>query len=303
MIESIKVTNHIGESMTVNLKSPEESGLAVRRIDGIGPVKATVNTLDIASIDGVIFNSATLGSRNIVFDFKFVSTANETIEDVRRKTYRYFPIRRNISLEIAGGSRTGIVNGYVESNEPNIFSPDSGSIISIICPSALFSSSVVVETIFSGSIGAFEFPFENASLTEPLLEFGIQLIDTRKTVYYEGDISTGVTIIVDFLGSVTDLTIHSVTSNKSMTIVSSKVTSLTGSNFSFGDQLIVSTVKGQKSIYLLRNGTYHNILNALGTNIDWFEIEPGDNVFTFSAVSGIGNIQMSIMHSLVFEGL
>lgn len=303
MIESIKVTNHLGESVLLELKSPEKSGLAVRRIDGLGPVKATLNTLDIASIDGVLFNSATLGSRNIVFDFKFVATATESIEDLRRKTYKYFPIRRNVTLEINTTSRKGIAEGYVESNEPNIFSPDSSTIISVLCPSALFNSDVVVETVFSGSIPNFEFPFENASTTEKLIETGFLLIDKRKTVYYEGDIATGVIILVDFLASVTDLTIYSVTSGQSMTILSSKVASLTGSNFVYGDKLILSTVKGEKYIHLLRGTTTWNILNALGTNIDWFELLPGDNVFTFSAVSGIDNIQMSVLHNLVFEGL
>ena len=43
MIKAVTVTNHLGESLTMDLMQPEGSGFTVRSISGLGPVKATVN--------------------------------------------------------------------------------------------------------------------------------------------------------------------------------------------------------------------------------------------------------------------
>ncbi len=48
---------------------------------------------------------------------------------------------------------------------------------------------------------AFEFPFENNSLTENLLEFGEIRLDTRAELNYEGDADTGVVINIHFNGA------------------------------------------------------------------------------------------------------
>ena len=67
MIKTVKVTNYLGESITLELGRPEKSGLLVREISGLGPSKANVNFSDLSTGDGGIFNSARVTSRNIVF--------------------------------------------------------------------------------------------------------------------------------------------------------------------------------------------------------------------------------------------
>ena len=58
MIRTITVKNYLGDSIKLNLARPEESGFVVKSITGLGPGKATVNTTEVATNDGGLFNSA-----------------------------------------------------------------------------------------------------------------------------------------------------------------------------------------------------------------------------------------------------
>lgn len=55
MIKSVTVVNHLGESLKLDLASPEKSGFIVKSIEGLGPVKATVNTAKMSTTDGALY--------------------------------------------------------------------------------------------------------------------------------------------------------------------------------------------------------------------------------------------------------
>ena len=131
MIDSFTVTNQLGESLEVILREPEKSGLYVESIEGLGPVKASINTTDLASADGALFNSARLSTRNIVITLGMLF--DPTVEDVRQKAYRFFPVKSKVTLRFNTDRRTVTTVGYVESNDPNIFSKDETTQVSIIC--------------------------------------------------------------------------------------------------------------------------------------------------------------------------
>lgn len=159
MIKSIEVTNYLGESIKLVLDRPEETGIAIRNIQGLGPGKADINIGESSTGDGGDYNSARLQSRNITFDLVFLFTP--TIEQVRHLTYKYFPIKKRIKLVIETGLRTSEISGYVESNEPDIFSSQETTQISIVCPDPSFYSNNIQNTLFSGIESLFEFPFSN----------------------------------------------------------------------------------------------------------------------------------------------
>jgi len=303
MIQSVTVTNHLGESLTMELRSPEKSGFFIRGIDGLGPSKATVNITEILAADGGFFNSSRVGTRNIVMDIGFMDGGFDSIETIRQKTYKFFPPKKELTIEVVTDNRIGVTTGYVETNEPNIFSKMQTSMISIICPRSFFYGKEIIQTTFSGIDSAFSFPWENPSLTLSLIEFGQVYIDTVRSVFYTGDESTGVTIYVSFLGAVNDLSIHNATTGESMEISSDKLIELTGEDFQYGDHLIISTLRGNKYIHLIRDGLTVNILNTLDVLSDWFRIDRGDNVFLYTADSGLANMQFVIEHRIVYGGL
>lgn len=301
MIKAVTVTNYIGESKRFVLPQPELSGFALFRMEGIGPPKATINTTESVTLDGSSFNSSRAQQRNIVLSLMFLPTP--LIEDARHETYKYFPIKQRVTLLIETDRRTVETYGYVESNEVDIFSSVETTQISIICPDPYFYSEGYSSTIFYGIEPAFEFIFSNESLMEPLIEFGYIRNMTEQTVWYEGDAETGVTITIHVVGEVHNITIYNVQTREKMRIDTNKLEALTGRGLSSGDEVIINTVRGEKSVKLLREGLYSNILNCLDKGSDWFTLHKGDNVFTYVADSGAENLQFKIENRTVYEGV
>lgn len=304
MIKSITVTNYLGDSLVLDLARPELSGFVVKSVTGLGAGKSTINTTEVATNDGSIYNSARLSSRNIVLSLAFLW--KPTIEDVRHLSYKFFPIKRMVTLLIETDNRLAQITGYVESNEPTIFSKDEGSDISIICPDPFFYSAGedgTNVTTFSGIDSLFEFPFSNESLTENLLEMGSIQNLMDKVVVYDGDSEIGITITIYIMGPTTNIAIYNTGTRETMRIDTDKITSIMGSGLTAGDEIIICTVKGKKSITLLRNGVRTNILNCLDKNTDWFTLAKGDNVFAYSADTGANNLQFKIENQVIYEGV
>jgi hypothetical protein len=88
-----------------------------------------------------------------------------------------------------------------------------------------------------------------------------------------------------------------------MRIDSSKLITMTGSDIITGDTITINTVKGDKSIYLIRDGKTFNIFNCLDKNTDWFTLSNGDNIFAYTAESGSSNLQFSITNRVAYEGV
>ena len=307
MIKSITVTNYLGDSIKLELGRPEKSGFLIESISGLGPSKANINTTEASMNDGSLFNSARLNQRNIVFEFIFVETINgESIEDVRQKSYKYFPLKKKLDLLIETDNRIAKTTGYVESNEPNIFSSREGSQISIICPDPYFYSAGSDSnntTFFYGIEPVFEFPFSNESLTDPLITFGNIHLKTENVITYKGDTEIGVTIRIHAIGEAENITIYNTGTREIMRIDTTKLESLTGSGIVAGDDIIIKTQKGDKSITLIREGKTTNILNCLDKKTDWFTLVKGDNIFTFTAESGTTNLQFWIESKVIYEGV
>jgi len=474
MINSVKVINYTGDELVMELRNPEKSGFLVYNMTGIGPEKAEIRTTDIVTSDGGFYNSSRLPSRNIVLGLIFASWSGKTVEEIRHESYRYFPIKKPLTLVIEGDERISEITGYVESNEPVIFTSQVYTQLSIICPYPFFydgGPNGLDITIFSGIDPVFEFPFSNESVPavsalprnlfvlnqyqaqksagtlsyeidfpdivitssgvnndvyigsnesystdtryaitpgetytisiesvvasnpgnvntmymQPLffnndvfvslgpktniansktngfiyvtanrvgvrfgwtqlsaainetltiskikLEAGgsatawlpapedttvIEDVETEllimgeiknrseEIVTYSGDSEIGITIIMDAIGPVENVIIHNVLTRERMTIDTNILKTITGSSIVAGDRIIISTVTGTKSIRLLRNGVYTNILNVLGKNISWFQLSKGDNVFAFEAEYGQENLFFRIENRIIYEGV
>lgn len=304
MIKTVTVTNYLGESLTLELKNPWDVGIAITKIEGLGPVKADINSTEISSGDGARFNSARISTRNIVFTFRLLEAP--TVEDSRQKTYKYFPIKTNVTLLFETDNRLCQITGYVESNKPNIFSEEEDTQISIICPNPYFismSNGGMNTVVFFGDEPVFEFPFSNESLTDPLIIFGNIRLRQEEIVTYDGDSEVGFIIKMHALGEVRQITIYNTKTRETMKIDTDILNEITGSGIVAGDEITISTIKGDKHITLLRDGKEINILNALGKDVDWFQLAKGDNRFAYICEYGAENLEFSINYQTLYEGV
>ena len=307
MIYSFAITNYLGDRVKLELGKPEVSGFLIKSVTGLGPVKANVNTTEVVTNDGSMFNSARLSQRNIVFQLAFVETVyGETIEDIRQKSYKYFPAKKSVEIVIETDNRYVKIKGYVESNEPDIFSSQEGTQISIICPDPYFYSAGEDGnnvTDFYTIDPMFEFPFSNESLSDPLLIFGEIQIKTEGVITYHGDSEIGVVIYIHAIGPATNINIYNTETREVMMINTTKLEKLTGKGLVASDDIVINTTKGEKSITLVREGASYNILNCLDKNTDWFTLSKGDNIFAFTAETGVTNLQFRIENQVIYEGV
>lgn len=302
MIKSIKVTNPKGESLVLDLFHPEKSGLIVRSISGLGPPKASINSTDLATADGALYSSARASTRNIVFNLQFMFAP--TIEDSRQLTYKYFPLKKLIKIEVETDNRSLETSGYVESNQPDIFSKEETTQISILCLNPFFYDPNPSVTQFATVTPTFEFPFSNESTNENLIEFGAINLDTRSIIDYIGDVDTGVLITIHALGSVSgSLTIYNVETQEKMIVNLAKIKTLIGKDYGSGDDIIISTVSGDKYVQVLHDGKYTNAIAAIEKLADWFQVSVGRNIFNFTVTKGVENLVMSFSYRNAYGGI
>lgn len=322
MIRSLTVTNYLDESIFIDLFRPEETGLLVKEITGLGPAKGTINITELSTNDGGIHNSARLSTRNIVITFGFLFSP--TIEDVRQKTYKYFPIKKPLTLLIETDNRKVTTVGYVESNEPEIFSKEESAKISIICPDPYLYSDEKLDTMFSGMEPLFEFPFSNELYYEDQfccmgpdteaydtedgtipkrIEFGRVKNRTYENIFYKGDAEIGFHIIMNAIGDVSSIEITNQRTMESMYIDVEWIEILTGFGIINGDRIDICTERGNKYAYLTRGDDTFNIINAIDKDSDWFTLAKGDNLFSYVADDGISNLQFRIESKTAYEGV
>lgn len=88
-----------------------------------------------------------------------------------------------------------------------------------------------------------------------------------------------------------------------MRIDTTKLQKLTGAPIQPGDVIDIDTVRGRRSITLLRDGLARNVLDALDRLSKWIEVSRGVNPISVNADSGIANLQVEIKYDSYYSGL
>lgn len=172
MIYSFKITNHLGESILLELAKPEDTGLLITSVSGLGPVEANLSKSEIPTVDGTTMNNVVLTDRNIVFTIRFFEGNKErlNVEYIRHRCYKYFPIKKVITIEANNDHGTYKIDGYVESNEIEIFSKEEQAEISVVCPDPYFRRTESASKYLSYVVPNFQFPVSFEAVIENIPE-------------------------------------------------------------------------------------------------------------------------------------
>lgn len=276
MLQEVIVTNELDETLTLKMYQPAESGFYIKSIKGLGPSKANVNIIDIVSYDGGLYNSARCDKRNIVFELGAWDTVAD-VERLRQTSYRYFPIKGKIRMQFNTDNRKVNIIGYVESNEPNIWSENVTMSISVICPDPYFKD------IYENSI-----TYTNDG--------------ELHTINYEGDSDAGVTIQLNCGSDVTGLSIQN-TNGQAFTVVDNYLAKKAPNKILANDIIILDTIPNEKGIKLTRGETTYNILNAMNRSSVWFKINRFKRSFKVLAATGQNDIIVTISSPILYEGI
>lgn len=304
MIYFVEAINQKNELLHMELRHPEKSGVNVKEITGISPVGAEIYSTPFGIVDGGLFSGARIPSRTIHMKLGMWSYPGFSIEDSRRVIYNWFRIKEEVQLYFQTDTRYITITGYVSDVDVNIFSQSEEANIDIKCIDPYFYSPYIAAGVVRGIRNNFEFPFDNNSLTEKLIEFGEMSQDTRYTLQYDGDIAVGYRMVLSFLSpNFHNIYLYNLDTRERLNIYTDQVEVMTGKPLQKGDEIIISTRSRNKGCWLVRDGIARNMISMVGKNSDWFKLSKGDNVFAFSSDYGRENISASVTYQNAYAGI
>lgn len=239
------------------------SNYTITEITGLNPSKATINTNDLALLDGARFNSAKINQRNIVITMKI----NQPVETNRINLYKYCIPKKSIKLLYENSTRSVYIDGYIESVDCNFFSNLETMQISIICPKPFFIDSTTTTINFTDNL--------------------------TQTFTNSGDIECGGIFTIK-CGNITGKPIISNNRGESFTI-----------NYAFreNDEIIIDMRDGNKSVMLLRDDEYINILNRIDLSSKWFKLTTGSNTISISVTTGANDVECMLEYNKYYIGV
>ncbi|CDD36245.1 putative uncharacterized protein [Roseburia sp. CAG:309] len=280
---SLSVQNAAGKLLELT----HNENYNVTKVTGLNPPSATINTKTVTNFDGARFNSSRVNMRNIVITLLPV----DPIDANRIALYEYFKVKQFVRIYYKNRLRDVYIDGYVETIEDDFFTMSQNIQISIICPETYFKSVDYGISRFLTVVDLFEAPF---SIPEEGMAVSEKLNNYSVNVTNRGDVSTGMILYGVFTGNVSGLTIWNQLTKSRMAI---------DYQFKAGDELYINTNKGNKSITLLRSGAKSNLINYLKDESIWLVLEPGINSFEYVTEYGQMNVELSIEHADLYQGV
>ena len=277
-----KIQNKNGNILVLTQK---EQVYQLQSIEGLNPPHGTVNTTVIVGMDGALYNSAKLETREIVITLKI----NGDAEQNRLALYSYFRTKEWCRFFYTNESRNVYIDGYVTNVECSLFEQEEIAQITILCPAPYFSDLTEIVDDISSTVALFTFPFSiNEDEPIPISE----LIENREAnVINSSETEVGITIEVTFFSAANSVEIRNATTGEDITV-----------NYSFQnlDVLKIVTVKGKKSLRLMRDGNEINLFPALKKGSVLFQLQVGSNILEYVCD---GDVQIKLYHSNLYRGV
>lgn len=258
-----KLENNQGNIITL---TGNESEYQVISIKGLNPPSAHLNSSNVSGMDGAMYNSSRLNTRNIVILLKI----NGDIEYNRQNLYTFCPTKEKVRFYFSNNNRDVYVDGYVDSVECDLFTNDERMQISIICPQPYFLDMSDTKVDGSSISAFFTFPF-SIDLGSPI-PFSEIVLNNETNLYNDSVNEIGMAIGIDIEANVNTILIRNTRTGETFTLSYA---------FHSGDYVQITTVKGQKSIILTRNGINTNIFAAMQIGSVFFQLAAGDNFFSY----------------------
>lgn len=251
------------------------SQYVVKNIDGLGPIKSDISTIDTPVDPGGTFMSTRTGQRNIVITLGFTPNyqAGTTVSDLRNELYTVFTpgykIELTFTIVIGGVTKLYYIKGWVESHEPLMFSDDPQVQISIICPSPYFTANES-PIVYNLPYGSNTFNFQQPYLLPQSfkLEFDVKSAGNYYSFYLESDSNAGFNVSFPFL---------------------------------VGDKVRIDTNKGSREVVYIRSSATYNIMGYMGGSLVDTRFHPGRNYVRFNEIGATLNAKVT--YQPIYPGL
>lgn len=283
-----------------------ESDFQIVSIDGLYPPQAQINRSTVAGMDGSKFNSSKLNERAITITLKL----NGDVERNRIKLYSYFNTKQWCKFYYKNENRDVYIEGWTETHNVPQFTNKELAQITILCPNPYFKAIDEIINDASKVIEMFEFPFDFgangatniniSSSTDDAIVFSEIDINHITNVINDSETQTGLIIDIEFIKDINKLLIKNTGTGEEFILDRTKY-----GGFLKNDRVIVNTNKGSKSITLIRNAQEINIFPSLKKGSVFFQLNIGDNYFSYLADGGVNDdgVAITFKHYTVYGGV
>lgn len=244
----------------------DEDPLQIRDIKGLGPVKATITTTELAQRGSFPTGSNTPG-RNIVMEVGYnPDWIEHTPSSLRQKLYGYFMPEQPVTLRFFRDDGPPVeIDGFAEDCDPSIFDQDPTMHISVICPDPDFVavSPSIVEGTAKVAPDSVDFTAVSNIATSALLEITAA----------EGDETT-------YDGLIT-FERKTLKPGAELFVIEGTVAE--------GILVRIDSKRGNKLAQVDYGPEQTNILNSMTDESMWPQITPGTNKVKVFLVDGVGD--------------
>lgn len=277
--------NAAGDQLKFGMGTP----FSIVDIQGLNPPAATVNTNQLALMDGAKYNSAKVEMRTLDIAFAIELDPPKN----RIQVYKVLKSKQYVKIIYNGKYRKVYLEGYVTGMPITYFDMKQIVTCSILCPYPYWKEAQEIASELSNVVKAFHFPF--SSTAEPQLVFGYYSTDLGLTVVNEGDVACG--MMIDLYANDT------VVNPKIYNYITGEFIGLNITMY-VGDLITIDTNAGHKTVTLLRNGEVINVFNVVLPNSTWLQLAAGNNTFVYEVETGLASsLLVTFRHYNLYEGV
>lgn len=277
MLTKVEARNAAGNVLTLPFGDPV-SGVYIKSIDGLDPVKANIVTSSFASQDGEQYQTARRPARNIILRLGFAPDwVLTTPKAIRDNLYKWFMTKQQDELR---------------------FYEDSGLVVSIVgrCES---NDSPRTTSDPDATIGMYCFLPDFIGMTNQTIAGSSVSDSTESTASYIGSTDTGFLFTMNVNRTITGFALYMRGADG---IQYEMDFALPSGSMVAGDVLKISSVPGNKYATLTHAGVDTNVLYAISPASPWLILQPGANKIRL-LISGVGAIPYTIQYTDKYGGL
>lgn len=254
--------------------------------DGITSAAAEIATSTVPGMDGDFVNSVQAAPRTITLDLSI----EQSVETAKRAILKVIKPKQSCTLRMEQEGRTLVIGGVVEEIAMPRFTSLAVMQVSIHCAQPFWEDEEETATDISETIPLFffsdadEWQFFEEGEEKP---FGEYDVNRTKVFENDGDAEVGLEIRIVALGEVRNPVVF----NSKAEFIGVSLT------LKAGDEVVITTGKGQKAITLNGQNVISSIMYRDGVPSTWLQLPTGEEEFTIDSDDGTeGNMYFTITY-------
>ncbi len=271
-----------------------EEGAAPYYLDeivGVREIKHDIVTTSAAGASGKKVTGSKAQPRTITITLQIL----ENYQRVSDRLYSFFQPDEDCTLYYYEDDLARKIGYRVES----INIPEHGQkrVVTVVlyCGDPLFYDLAETKVTLSTWLGLIEFPLE---IINPF-EVAERLNDLMVEIYNASNSRLGLRVRFKASGEVRSPMIVDANRNEILRLGTDAVPIVMHA----GDEIEITTGRGNKSATLISGGTRTNIINGVAYPPHWIQLEKGQNLLRYDAEEGIDALSVDIFYSNVYWGV